>query len=321
MNSRRENSSCIVFLTGGLGNQLFQLARGFHCANGGTVFLEWRCGKPRLNKDGFPEIMSLALPSNVRLLDKPYNGIASKIFGRLVRTSTNNADKLDLSRFIFSAVGNVVVKIFFGKKYRLLLAQGIGFSENANASGNFFVIGYFQTYHWISDPKCKFLRDTLESGIKFNEMNTFKNLAELEKPLIVHIRLGDYRNEEVIGILDPNYYKSAIKLMWETGRFKKIWVFSDEIEFVRRNYFNESDSNMRYFSDILDSTSTTFEVMRNGSGYVIANSTFSWWAAYLAKNKESQICAPSRWFKNGSSPLEITPKDWTLLNGWGESNT
>ena len=321
MNSRRENSSCIVFLTGGLGNQLFQLARGFHCANGGTVYLEWRCGKPRLNKDGFPEIMSLALPSNVRLLDKPYNGIASKIFGRLIRTSVNDTDELKLNRFIFSTLGNVAVKIFFGKKYKLLLAQGIGFSKNANTSGNFFVIGYFQTYHWISDPKCKFLRDTLESSIKFNELNSFKNLAELEKPLIVHIRLGDYRNEEVIGILDPSYYASAISRMWGTGKFRKIWVFSDEIEFVRQNYFNESDSNFRYFSKILESTSTTFEVMRYGSGYIIANSTYSWWAAYLAKNRESPVCAPSTWFKNGSSPLEITPKDWTLLNGWGESKT
>lgn len=320
MNSRPENSSSIVFLTGGLGNQLFQLARGFHHANGGSVFLEWKCGKPRLNQDGYPEVMSFELPSNVQLLNKPYNKLASKIFGKLIRISVQNFHKLNPSRFIFSTLGKIFVKYYFGKNYKLLLGQGVGFSKNPNAKGDFFIIGYFQSYRWIDDENCKFLRDKLETSIRNSELNLFEKLAAVEKPLILHIRLGDYRNEKAIGILEPHYYTSAINLMWSTGKFRKIWVFSDEIEFVKQNYFSENDSNLRFFSEILNSASATFEVMRNGSGYIIANSTFSWWAAYLTKDKESPVCAPSRWFKSGISPLDITPRYWTLLNGWDKPN-
>jgi hypothetical protein len=63
----RKPRETIISLTGGLGNQLFQLAVGLHIAQGEKLSLEWSVGKPRLNKSGLPEIASFELPTNVCL--------------------------------------------------------------------------------------------------------------------------------------------------------------------------------------------------------------------------------------------------------------
>ena len=58
----------------------------------------------------------------------------------------------------------------------------------------------------------------------------YKSISFEEEPLIVHIRLSDYLTETKFGILPLEYYDKALNIMFTQYRFKKIWVFSDEIE-------------------------------------------------------------------------------------------
>jgi hypothetical protein len=64
------------------------------------------------------------------------------------------------------------------------------------------------------------------------------------------------------------------------------------------------------------STIETLEVMTHGSGFVIANSSFSWWGATLRQKVEAPVCAPAPWFRNIVEPLDIRPENWLNFSGF-----
>ena len=67
---------------------------------------------------------------------------------------------------------------------------------------------------------------------------------------------------------------------------------------------------IRMIDQVNGSTALTFEIMRLGYGYVLANSTFSWWAAYLTRNLEVEVVAPEPWFIGHPDPDLLIPRDW-----------
>ena len=81
----------------------------------------------------------------------------------------------------------------------------------------------------------------------------------------------------------------------------------------------DQNRQVRFFSQIEHSTAVTFEIMRLGFGYVIANSCFSWWSAFLRYDKNAKVIAPETWFKALESPKCLFPSDWSLTQStWRE---
>jgi hypothetical protein len=156
--------------------------------------------------------------------------------------------------------------------------------------------------------------------IQINEMTSrikyFSELADIENPLIVHIRLGDYKNEKLFGTPSSKFYTSAIKQLLSTGNYSKVWVFSDEPDLARKLFTTAIPSNARWIHSKSDSSAQTLEIMRHGKGYVIANSTFSWWAATLSHTVNPAVIAPEPWFRFLDSPKDLIPPNWHLLPGW-----
>jgi len=70
---------------------------------------------------------------------------------------------------------------------------------------------------------------------------------------------------------------------------------------------------IRLVGQVNNSTALTFEIMRLGYGYVIANSTFSWWAAYLSRNLNSSVVSPDPWFTGIPEPTYLIPKGWKRI--------
>mgnify|MGYP003342821508 FL=1 len=102
-------------------------------------------------------------------------------------------------------------------------------------------------------------------------------------------------------------------------KFDDIWVFSDEINLVRKEIpFKENKYRVKWFGNLELTDYETLELMRYGSGYIIANSTFSWWAAYLAYNKSAPVIAPNKWFQQGEDPNELCPPDWIKIESFWE---
>lgn len=313
----KKNLKIILSLTGGLGNQLFQLAAGLNLSNGNSLAVSTRYGKPRQNNEGHAEIFSFYLPEQVVYdkCDSP-NHLISKIAGYLLRVGAapKKFEKYSFFTWILRILGFIVFSIERKQIISVFYSKNIGYSKMSIKNTQTLLFGYFQTFHWVSDPVVKESMMSLHARNGSEIVNKFKLLADIEKPLVVHVRLGDYLTEKDFGIPSKNYYEQSIESLLSEGKCSKIWLFSDNIEFAQKYVVGSQDRQIRFFSQFDHSTAVTFEIMRLGFGYVIANSSFSWWAAYLSKNSNVEVIAPDPWFVNIPEPKMLIPTNWRRLN-------
>lgn len=235
----------------------------------------------------------------------------------LVRFSVEKKRNL-VAKALF-AIGPVVLSKLISKKLRanrikVSVSRGIDFLDPTQISGDTLHIGYFQSSKYLKNrevlEKIKRIKPKSESFA----LEELRLLSQIEKPLVVHVRLGDYKQETTIGMLDEGYYSRALKLAWDEIARNKIWVFSDEIELARRFIPVEYHKVVRWIQDVDNSPALTFEAMRLGHAFVIANSTFSWWAAALARNNSPEIYCPKPWYVGQNSPEEIIPDNWHTIS-------
>jgi hypothetical protein len=132
----------------------------------------------------------------------------------------------------------------------------------------------------------------------------------------VHVRLGDYTSRKVskvIGVLTQDYYREALNFISKKTGIKKILLFSNEIEKIEVP-FNKWGYDVEVVTP--NKSSTDFESLKllsNCAGIVMANSSFSWWASWLA-DREKPITAPSPWFRNISySTEDLCLSNWHLI--------
>jgi hypothetical protein len=302
-----------ISLTGGLGNQLFQLAAGLNFAKSSRLIATEAFGKPRLSKHGRAEVFDFRLPINLQLSKRSKSGwMLSKTYGYLLRIGIapkafeKNIVFLRLLRFISITLFSIHLR----KLTKVVFSKNLGFSEINPPTRNSLLIGYFQTYRWATDPEIKQALMKISPIGSSKIVRDYELLAASEKPLIVHVRLGDYLNQESFGIPSSEYYSLAIRKLVSSGKFSRVWLFSDDLDTAKTMMPSECGLEFRYIGDIEGSSAVTLEVMRLGFGYVIANSTFSWWAAFLCRNEGVDVIAPTPWFVGMSEPLDLIPKNW-----------
>jgi hypothetical protein len=299
---------------GGLGNQLFQYAYALRQSreNSSKVFLNPNLAVVRTDELGNPEISKYLLDSKVIIepsITEPK--IIKKFIGTGLRLSNlqNRYKSFFLSK-CFSLVNRVLLSIYFQENVKMFFSRNTGywFSKVENRSS--LSVGYFQS-HRYSDHKedLDVLRELVPLNINPEQQSLLRS-AEIESPLVVHVRLADYRMENSFGIPSQNYYQSAIVSQFHSGLYKKIWLFSDEpdeaINFIPEDYLDK----VRNISQTIKDPIWTLEAMRLGKGYVIANSTFSWWGAYLSHTKEPVVVYPKPWFQGMPDPIDICPPSW-----------
>jgi hypothetical protein len=304
-----------IALTGGLGNQLFQLAAALSCAGSGTVHILKQQGNPRKNISGDPELFSFSLPKNVRVIKGGYfKWFSSKIIGFNLRMGFKPT-KWELRLLpVIHFVSSATLFLLTGRFWSIASGNNLGFPTSLNLRRSTLLIGYFQTDRFIQQIGVdKFIGSP---AITTSLVEEYRKLSEIEKPLVMHVRLGDYRNELNIGILSDNYYFANYQFLWSTGKYQKIWLFSDEPEEAIKLF----DSSLIPYVRVIDSqnlsSAQTLEVMTFGKGYLIANSTFSWWGAYLSKTANAEVIAPMPWFKNLPEPRYLVPKNWNRAEGF-----
>jgi Glycosyl transferase family 11 len=173
--------------------------------------------------------------------------------------------------------------------------------------------GYFQSYRYLEDCKqslVRFLRFRLEHRAQ-SEVMLFACRRSFPQPLVsVHVRRGDYVSTgygDTWGDLAADgYYQRAVAAIGEDVTYL---VFSDEPEWCRRSL----NIGPALFIDADPYTSLC--MMTECDVNVIANSTFSWWGAFL--NSNSDVYAPSRWFGPAMGPpndvQDIVPPGWRTI--------
>jgi hypothetical protein len=314
---RVDKATIMVNLTGGLGNQLFQLAAAMSLSEGKNIFVEKSIGLPRKQTNGQADIEAFELPKTIvfgspgeapRILKKFLN-----LCLRLGISSSRNNTKRG-SKFLNKA-SSLFLSLYLGSWRNIVTPHGIGFAPIILPKHP-FLVGYFQSYKWPDSV----YSELMQFGLKEirPEVRSFEKIAIEEKPILVHVRLGDYVSIDTFGIPSERYYKDAISYILENTSLGKIWLFSNEPDKALKLLPEFLESQIRIIPEDEFSPAETLELMRHCHAYVIGNSTFSWWGAYLSYNSNSLRVGPTPWFKGEPSPMDIIPSTWKTIHAFEE---
>ena len=308
--------SIICVLTGGLGNQLFQAAAALNLAGNkhDGVLFETSIGQPRRNQEGIVELFDY-LSFKPEELHLKKNNIFKKVYRLNLIISTRQPTYLNLIlKNMISIFSSLIASIVARKFLFVYTANGIGFDVKDKINylkKNRLLIGYFQSYLYfeISAVRRMYQLKNKSAALAVAEIAEDLNIRQ---KVVIHVRRGDYLKEAKFGLLSLGYYAKAIAYFKSIG-FQDFLVFSDDIVGAKNILDNLNEGNLEYFKKNDISSSELIELMTYAGGYVIANSTFSWWAGFLRKNESAVVCAPHKWFVGQKDPNFLLPKEWIRI--------
>lgn len=281
----------IVKLGGGLGNQLFQYACGRRLAlkNNDILKLDieaYSKKNPRLYGLGHFNIAeNFASPVEIQNLRLPYGFVS-----RCIRS--------------FRA--------------RILRKFNIGFDPKIlELKGDVYLEGFWKNESYFSDIN-KIIREefTLKRPFSSAAQDASDKIIGEVCPVSIHVRRGDYvsvaGSARYHGVCSQEYYRDALIYLSMRTKISRLFIFSDDIEWVKKNMTFDlpftfvSKENIPDYEELL--------LMSYCKHNIIANSTFSWWAAWLNMNSNKIIIAPERWLaKTGNDFYKEIPSKWIKL--------
>jgi hypothetical protein len=174
--------------------------------------------------------------------------------------------------------------------------------------------GYFQSYIYfdqlISSRNLN-SSDFLSQKLSEKALHIAEYI-EQNNPLVLHVRAGDYLTlSDSIGVLAHEYFATVVKFFpWIRDR--KILLFTDDPSYAE-SVLDGLPIEYKFFEESLNiHPMELISVMSTANDFVISNSTFSWWAAKLSKQR-GQIIAPEPWFKARNQPLKLIPPNWSPI--------
>jgi hypothetical protein len=286
----------IVRLCGGLGNQLFQYAVGRALAHANSAQLVLDCG-------WFKNRPSSNTPRDYEFINYPVRArVATDLEEKLGR---NYSDRI-LRRLPL-----------LSRPWRLCREVGFDFNPNILKAGDdIYLDGYWQSYRYFNH-----LADTLRAELvpvpaPSPQDQVVLDSIDTTNSVSVHVRRGDYVTHKAAaikhGVCSLDYYRIAIQTLESDVRDPHFFVFSDDPTWTREHL---SFPGPATFVDH-NGPNTAFQDLRMMSRckhHVIANSTFSWWGAWLNPRKDKMVVAPRNWFSNGLAADDIAPLDWIRL--------
>jgi len=172
--------------------------------------------------------------------------------------------------------------------------------------------GYFQTEKYFKHIESEIREDF---AFKNEVLSPCKDMVEsVENPIALHIRRGDYvKNSDNHPVCSMEYYKAALD-HFDSDR--NVIVFSDDPMWCHDEGTFADD---RFIISENEDNRVDLCLMSLCNDFIIANSTYSWWGAWLSSNKDKKVIAPSQWFgtvgyTKDHNTKDVTPDDWTRIN-------
>lgn len=206
-------------------------------------------------------------------------------------------------------------------KSNIYESESVGFDSDFNFEKCSFtkIYGYFQSYLYVDAAITR--KSSLQSLDLTNSSSWFQDVKKQIKeidPIVIHIRRGDYLNlKDTYGILSEEYYLRAIeKFNSLSGVTSPIWIFSDAPNEIKETMpkLMLLDPNVISSPNGV-SDAETLILMSYASRIVIANSTFSWWAARI-NGSHKQVIAPEKWLRDLPDPEFLIPEHWLRLRSF-----
>ena len=294
----------IVSIFGGLGNQMFQYACGRALAKHHDVELKLDNSylADKSERENF----------TVRDYELDVFNIKEEVSNIIeVRNFVPdlwNCNKSDLLKY-------KLIRLFNGNKYYFEKKKFIFDPKIEQIKGNSYFYGYFQTEKYFSDIR----KDLLQTFTLKNEPdNQNKRLIEkikVENAVSVHIRRGDY-HDSPFNLLDMEYYLNAIELIKQKVENPKFYIFSNDYEWVVENFGSLALEKTIVDFNFAGKSYLDMILMSYCKHNICANSSFSWWGAWLNQNQTKIIITPKQWFKNEEytdTTYDLIPENWIKL--------
>lgn len=211
------------------------------------------------------------------------------------------------------------IDIIRGKQRNIYKEAHLSFDPKLKTLGdNTYLKGYWQSEKYFRDSS-----KIIASDLKIITKPSSENIASLNQiesclSVSLHIRRGDYvsnaKYNEKHGTCDLNYYLMAVNLLIEKlGNNIVIFAFSDDPDWVKENLklpvkinYIRHNSSAKSYEDL--------RLMIHCQHHIIANSSFSWWGAWLDQNPEKIVIAPEQWFANPKNcNPDIFPPEWIRI--------
>lgn len=294
-----------IQINGGLGNQMFQYA----------------CGRALAFKCQSTLVLDLSyLKKNIGTQGTTKRSFELEVF----RVNINEAGVEDLKRLkpiIYRAINVFAFKLGFKgiqiSKY--FIENKFSYNTNIkNVGKDCFLSGYWQSPKYF---------DSIESLIRdeftFHKQLDNKNLEivsmiEKANSVSLHIRRTDFQNtisNNTHGICSLDYYDKAVKFISTKFTDPHFFVFSDDINWAKENL--KLPYQLTFISgNNGDKSYIDMQLMSVCKHNIIANSSFSWWGAWLNSNASKIVIAPKNWFSNeilNAQTNDLIPEEWIRM--------
>ena len=279
-------------MIGGIGNQLFQYAaaRSISYLKGvpikvDTSFYDLKTDNRFFSLHHFNTIIIKAQKEEI---DKLIAKTSSSFYARI------------LKRFRFPTR-------FYKKTHIIENSKKVIDKRITNCNNDAFIEGWFQNEMYFKGIRDVLLKEFTLKNDERKEFQEARNKIINCESVSIHFRRGDYLTNKYFGPAPLDYYYRAIKYINERVILPVYYIFSDEIDWVKKNFkiegnFHYLDSSRKNLSiHPTENDSQDLMLMKQCKYNIVANSTFSWWAAWLNTNPEKIIIAPKKWYDDPSA--------------------
>jgi len=290
----------IVQLAGGLGNQMFQYAAGRAISHqrGVPLLLDLdffkRDAKRQYRLKHFGIEARIASQSDIdRVRGWGWRGLPTRLRQRL------NPDAPYFAHTVF-------------------IEQHHHYDPNFwRASKTVYLVGYWQSERYFANTKELIRRELALCSAPDTQNQSLLHKIAREESVCVHVRRGDYISDSEInrihGVCSLDYYRAAIDVMVQKLCRPHFFVFSDDMKWTTANlkidypctYVDHNGAD-RDFED--------FRLMTHCDHHIIANSSFSWWGAWLSNHPQRIVIAPRSWFATTEREMsDLIPETWVTI--------
>jgi len=177
--------------------------------------------------------------------------------------------------------------------------------------------GYWQSYRYLEGVEAE-LRAAFRPRASWpQQAQAIRARLEAPATVAIHIRRGDYVSDPAAnamhGVCEPDYFLRALDRLRANGCIGEVFVFTDDPDWAAQHFLPRVGGTLVSGDKLLDDAQELW-LMSRAAHHIIANSSFSWWAAWLGCKDGQLVVAPKRWFADASrGTSDLLPTEWIRL--------
>lgn len=292
----------IARLIGGLGNQMFQYAMARNIALRNNAQLKFDISDFSNPEVGTQRDYSLSI-------FKIKEAFASQEEVNFYLKYKKNDPK---------TLSDRIHNLFVANQYKYVERQSFQYeSWLEKVRDNTYITGFWPSFRYFENINKTILNDfSLKPKFACKVDHCCLDRINQTQSVSLHIRRGDYASDEKTnkhhGLVDMSFYTQAEEIIQKKVGKLHLFIFSDDIPWVKQHLHLQSP--VSYVSGKYSKHDwEDLELMKHCKHNVIANSTFSWWGAWLNQNKNKIVISPKKWFNFDRNLEDLLPKTWIQL--------